>query len=162
MTESAETNAAPPRRATAGPRQIATALVAAALLAGGAPSALARDPNAVAQPAYGVEGYYQTRDRCFYAEGVEAVVAKVDAYMELQHGYRWPAMRERVAPQIAMSVNQRRIIQGNAVPSADQMLCDAVAVHVAFVLALGAMMAGPDAPGLKDIDRLGSGTGRVK
>lgn len=123
--------------------------------------ALARDINSIAQPAYGVEGYYQTKDRCFYTEGVDAIVAKVDHYMELQHGSRWQAMRERVAPQISMSVNQRRIIDGSAAPSTEQMLCDAVAVHVAFVLTLGAIIVGPDAPGVQDLNRLGTGTGRV-
>ncbi len=32
------------------------------------------------------------------------------------------------------------------------MLCDAVAVHVAFVLTLGAMMVGPDAPGVRGLE----------
>ena len=134
--------------------------ICAALLA--CPSAAsARDLNSIAQPAFGVEGYYQTKDRCFYADGVDAIIAKVDHYMELQHGSRWQAMRERVAPQIDMSVNQRRIIDGSAAASADQMLCDAVAVHIAFVLTLGALMVGPDAPGIEDLNRLSGGTGRV-
>lgn len=124
--------------------------------------ALAQGINSIAQPAFGVEGYYQTKERCYYANGVDVMVAKVDRYMEMQHGYRWQATREKVAPQLAMAVNMRRITEHGDGTSTDQMMCDAVAIYVSFVLTVGILIAGPDAPGAEDIDRLASGHGRVK
>lgn len=140
------------------------ALVAGALLGLSMPPASAADLRTLQQAAGAVEAYEQSKDACYYANGVGEIVQRVNAHFERQNGFIWRGLREEAAPMISMGVNTDRIIgQGREPAKADaQRLCDVVAINVGYLLAIGLMIVGPTAQGMEDLDRLGGGHGRVK
>lgn len=146
-------------RRTTGMACLSASVVACVLAA--TDGASARNMEMLQQLASGVEGYYQSRDRCYYHPSIDPVIEKADAFLGQQYGNIWETMRERVAPGVQGAVNMRRTFEPDA-PPGDQALCQIVSIFVAYVLASSLSLTGPVPEVLEEMSRLSGGDGRVK
>jgi len=112
------------------------------------------------QAALGVEGYYQTVDRCYYADAIAPVMDKVDALHLQQSGDLWLTMREGVAPTFEMSVNHERTFFPNQSPPGDAHICRNVAIYTGAVLVSAMSITGPNPELMAEMCHLAGGQGR--
>ena len=143
-------------------RCIVTSGFAAAALSAAPISASATTLERLQQAALGVEGYYQTVDRCYYADAIAPVMDKVDAFHQQQYGNLWLTIRERVAPTFEMSVNHERTFFPDTSPPGDAHICRNVSLNISFVLAGAMSIVGPNPEVLAEMSRLADGKGQVR
>ena len=139
---------------------LATAVIASVLAATNGASA--RNMEMLQQLASGVEGYYQSRDRCYYHPSIDPVIEEADAILGEQYGHLWETTKEQVALGLQGALHMRRTFEPGTTPPGDQALCQTVSIFVGYVLVASLSITGPVPEVIEEMTRLSNGDGRVK